>query len=222
MIYAPAHHLPLPYSLILMLYRRVSDQELALRYEVMFERETDGGKIIAILIRDLEEATERRLPVSELTTRELGHGRIAVQNLLDYHRDFLLLEDLWLIRLHDAAVAEDERYFRVLDLLNEKTPLPSTLPAESLINAPDEEPSDGTGRAAFQYLVDRLGIGIKVVSARHTRSGFAGTECYEVVLELAGRRVTTDGGLTGHHTTNGITLPAIYINESGQASFPLA
>lgn len=222
MRYVPTQGTPLPFGFIDTLYYRTSPQAVSLRYTVELRRQVDGGPLVGIAIRDLQEGSETVLPVESLETHTLGHGLVAIENLLDRHSSFNLLEDLFITRDLDAVVEDGGRYFRLRKLMNERTPLPPTLAIpedfDRFAEFADQEP-DGTGRASFQYLLDRLGLGIEVVSSRHTRSGFAGTEVYDLVLELAGRRERTTGGLTGHYSTNGFSLPALDFDELGRASF---
>ena len=212
MRYLPTQGTPLPYGFLLHLYYRTTPRQISLRYAVELRRGGDGGRLEAIVVRDLEERSETVLPVEQLETHSLGEGRFAVENLPEFHQSFTVLEDLFITRDLDLVVSEGGRYFRVRRLMNEVTPLPPTIELAADFDPFEEfagQEPDGTGRRAFQHLIDRLGLGIEVVSSRHKHSGFAGTEVYDLVLELAGRRVHTTGALTGHYGTNGFSLPGL-------------
>lgn len=218
----PTQGVPLPYGLILMRYYRTSPEQVSLRYAVSILRDSEGRAVEAILIRDLEAGTDTRLPVEVLESHRIGEGRIAIENRSDFHESFTVLEDLFVTRDMDLVLEEGGRYFRIRTLVNEETPLP---PVIDLPEGYDhfaefaDEPRDNTGRTGFQHLIDRLGLGIEVVSSRHTHSGFAGTEVYELVLELAGRRARMEGAHTGYYGTTGFSLPEMHFDELGRASF---
>lgn len=222
MRYVPTQGVPLPYGLILMRYYRTSPEQVSLRYAVSVLRAAGGRAVEAILIRDIQEGSQTRLPVETLESHRIGEGRIAVENRPEYHEPFTVLQDLFVTQDLDLVLEDGGRYFRVLSLVNEETPLPRAIDLPEGYDPYAEfadEPRDGTGRTAFQHLVDGLGLGIEVVSSRHKYSGFAGTEVYELVLELGGRRAITEGALTGYYGTNGFSLPEMHFDELGRASF---
>ncbi len=226
MRYVPTQGTPLPFDFLLSKYFRTSPTEVSLRYSVELRRGWGGGCALeAIVIRDLKEGGETTLPVERLETHSLGEGRFAVENRPEFHIAFTLLEDLFITRDLDLVLSEGSRYFRIRSLLNEVTPLPQTVELPEGFDPYAEfagRPHDGTGRTAFQYLVDRLGLGIEVVESRHVSNGFAGTHTYELVLELAGQRARTTGALAGHYSVNGLTLPSLDFDELGRASLTRA
>jgi hypothetical protein len=73
-------------------------------------------------------------------------------------------------------------------------------------------------KSYFQQIATGSGLAITIESSTRARSGFAGTEIYDVHLRYKDQQFKTDGGLCGYAPSDSLTLPPLWLE--GEARLP--